>query len=206
MDESGKGDIFGPLTTACVATSDKVAKDWVGRGLKESKLLKDPKKVFYWEQIIKESKGCFFTVRGYPMEDYNKTYIEEAGSNMNTLLAMSHADCLNDIMEYVILEYALLDQFSVKNLTKEYLHDKEFDLRMQVRAESDPIVAAASILARAEYLRSMDALSSLAGFTLSRGASKKTKEQLHEVVSRFGVSALVRFTKTHFRPVSELLS
>jgi ribonuclease HIII len=70
---------------------------------------------------------------------------------------------------------------------------------MQPKAESDPVVAAASIVARAEYVRRMKDLSQLANMPLKKGASMAVTEQAIELKNRIGVDAMKDFVKLHFK-------
>ena len=57
----------------------------------------------------------------------------------------------------------------------------KFKLISRTKAESDPVVAAASIVARATYIREMNALSIQAEIELSKGASKEVLEQATQI-------------------------
>ena len=81
-----------------------------------------------------------------------------------------------------------------------------FDLRMRTKAEEDPVVAAASVVARAEFVRQMNALSREFGDKLQKGAGPLVKKQAHLIIERFGVQALTRFAKLHFRTAYEVVS
>ena len=64
---------------------------------------------------------------------------------------------------------------------------------------------AASIVARAEYVRQMAELSQAAGETLLRGASREVRAQAVRLVERLGPWVLPRFAKTHFRTAGQVL-
>ena len=117
---------------------------------------------------------------------------------MNILLGWMHSCSLQNALRERPATWGMLDQFSKRPIVQGFLKDKAFDLRMQTKAESDPVVAAASILARAEYNRQMDALSQKAGITLQKGAGKQTVIQAHQLAKTFGMGHLDEFLKTHF--------
>ena len=83
---------------------------------------------------------------------------------------------------------------------------KDFELRMRTKAEEDPVVAAASVVARAEYVRQMHSLSKAYGDKLQKGAGPLVKEQANEIIRKFGVRALGDFAKLHFRTAYEVVS
>jgi len=105
--------------------------------------------------------------------------------------------------------WGLLDQFSEQPLVQRELKKKNvtgFELRMRTKAEEDPVVAAASVCARAEYVRQMVKLSRRFGAKLQKGAGPKVKEQAAEILARFGARALGEFGKLHFRTAYEVVS
>lgn len=82
----------------------------------------------------------------------------------------------------------------------------DFDLQMRTKAEEDPVVAAASVVARAEYVRQIHALSQQFGAPLQKGAGPLVKVQAHQIIERFGARALGNFAKLHFRTSYEVVS
>ena len=99
----------------------------------------------------------------------------------------------------------MLDQFSKAPLVQNYFKDSDFDLRMQTKAEEDPVVAAASIVARAEYVRQMNKLSEKAGEELRKGASGEVKAQAKRLIEKFGGEELGDYAKLHFKTAYEAL-
>jgi ribonuclease HIII len=102
-----------------------------------------------------------------------------------------------------------LDQFTEQPLVQRELERKEvknFELRMRTKAEEDPVVAAASIVARAEYVRQMQMLSKRFGGPLQKGAGPLVKKQAAEILVKFGPAALGDFAKLHFRTAYEVVS
>jgi ribonuclease HIII len=77
---------------------------------------------------------------------------------------------------------------------------------MRTKAEEDPVVAAASVVARAEFVRQMHTLSKKFGAKLQKGAGPLVKEQAHEIINKFGARALGDFAKLHFRTAYEVVS
>jgi ribonuclease HIII len=196
MDESGKGDLFGPLVTACVVAGGDVVHQWMRDGIRDSKNVSSDGMIFSLESKILES-DCAVDVMYVSMEKYNELYVK-FGKNMNNLLGWMHSRSLQNALEKRYVPWGMLDQFSKRPIVQTFLKDKSFDLRMQTKAESDPVVAAASILARAEYNRQMNALSKKAGFKISKGAGKLTVEQANEIADKFGSDSLKSFLKMHF--------
>jgi ribonuclease HIII len=82
----------------------------------------------------------------------------------------------------------------------------DFTLAMRTKAEEDPVVAAASVVARAEFVRQVHALSRQFGGQLQKGAGSLAKEQAAQIVARFGAPALRNFAKLHFRTAYEVVA
>ena len=79
----------------------------------------------------------------------------------------------------------------------------EIHLEQRTKAESDIAVAAASILARAEFVRSLSRLSMQAGVELMKGAGAGVKKQAIEIYAKQGREGLAKLSKTHFRTFAE---
>jgi ribonuclease HIII len=201
MDESGKGDLFGPLVTACVIAGGDSVRQWLKDGVRDSKSVANDRMIFALEAKILRS-DCATDVMCLSMAKYNELYAK-FGKNMNNVLGWMHACSLKNALRKRHVPWGMLDQFSKRPIVQNFLKGKsfgeiDFDLRMRTKAEEDPVVAAASILARAEYNRQMDALSKNAGFRIGKGAGPLTVEQANEIERKFGHDSLKHFLKTHF--------
>jgi len=206
LDESGKGDFFGPVTTACVIADRPAIEAWIKAGVKDSKKIVDAQ-IMKLDAIIRNTRGAAVEVFTWRMEKYNEL-MRKKGANLNRLLGWQHATGLVRALEQKRVPWGLLDQFSEKPLAQAELKKKgvtDFDLRMRTKAEEDPVVAAASVCARAEFVRAMRTLSDEAGFPLQKGASALVKKQAHDIIAKFGVAALSRFVKLHFRTAYEVV-
>ena len=120
-------------------------------------------------------------------------------------LAWLHAKALEKALDKKFVPWGMLDQFSKQPLVQKQLKRKDFDLRMETKAGSDPVVAAASVIARAEYLRQLRKLSTGFGEELLKGAGAATKAQGQKLVEKLGPDRLGEFAKLHFRTSYEIL-
>lgn len=204
LDESGKGDLFGPLVSACVIADRDMILTWVKAGLQDSKRITSDSAIFKLEKIIRNTKGAVIKTTFVKMEKYNELY-NKFGANMNKLLAWMHAKSLEAALAQRRVSWAMLDQFSKQPLVQEYFKNDDIDLRMETKAEKDPVVAAASVIARAEFVRQLQKLSEEAGETLGKGASALVKSQGKILVEKFGKDALNHYAKLHFRTSMEIL-
>jgi ribonuclease HIII len=120
-----------------------------------------------------------------------------------------HASALNEALAQKRVPWGLLDQFTEQPLVQRELAKKgvkDFELKMRTKAEEDPVVAAASVVARAEFQRQMGMLSKKFGERLQKGAGPLVKEQGARIIEKFGARALGEFAKLHFRTAYEVVS
>ncbi len=201
VDESGKGDFFGPLVIAGVLTDEKNAKYFTELGMKDSKKLSD-KKILYFAQEIK--KNAPHSVIAISNGRYNELYSNI--KNLNKLLAWGHARAIENILEKNTCEYALSDKFGDESLIKNALmkNGRSIKLEQMVRAESDIAVAAASILARATFVQKMETMENSYGIKFPKGCSGLVKTAAAEFISKYGKDRLKEVCKTHFKTYNEV--
>ncbi|MGB0409720.1 MAG: ribonuclease HIII [Opitutales bacterium] len=201
-DESGKGDLFGPLVTACVIADGDMVRKWLELGVADSKKLTDGS-ILKLEKEIRKTEGVVIKTAFARMPKYNDLY-HKFDKNLNKLLAWYHSKSLIGALDERPAPWGLLDQFTKEKLVDAYVKDrKDFKLISRTKAESDPVVAAASIVARAVYVREMKRLSDEAGETLVKGASGKVLAQAKKIVEAKGAEALRAFAKMHFKTAYE---
>lgn len=203
LDESGKGDLFGPLIICCVIADGDMVREWLKNDIKDSKRMTDAS-IINLEKIIRKTRGVVIQTAYCGMDKYNQL-MSKPHANLNRLMAWFHARALEDALKKKSVKWGLLDQFSKEPLVQKMIKDESFDLQMQTKAESDPVVAAASICARAEFIRQMSTLSKKAGEPLKKGASKETKKQAERIVEKSGPDSLREFAKLHFKTAREVL-
>ena len=122
------------------------------------------------------------------MPKYNELMLRP-GANLNRLLAWQHATALDQALNEKWVPWGLLDQFSEAAADPARTGEEggeELRTEDAPRAEEDPVVAAASVVARAEYVRVMKQLSQRFGGPLQKGASAKVKEQAAQIIEKFG--------------------
>lgn len=204
VDESGKGDFFGPLVSACVIADGDMVRTWQEKGLRESKRVSSDAAILKMEKLIRQTDGVIITTTWAGMRKYNELY-RKFGSNVNKLLGWMHATSVKEALAKRPVPWGMLDQFSKTPYTQRQLKDVgDFELKMMPRAEADPVVAAASIVARAEYVRQMAKLAEKAGMPLGKGASAAVKKQGIALVEKLGPEALGDYAKLHFRTAYEV--
>ena len=101
---------------------------------------------------------------------------------------------------------AVADQFGDESYLRQALmtRGRQVELIQAVRAEADPAVAAASILARAAFLRAMEGLSKKVGITLPRGATHVIPTG-RKVYAQGGLDLLRQVAKLHFKTTEQVV-
>ena len=72
VDESGKGDFFGPLCVAGVYVNEDVVKAWQDKGIRDSKNISSDKRMAELADVIRKTPGCVSTVVPIGNEAYNR--------------------------------------------------------------------------------------------------------------------------------------
>jgi len=205
IDESGKGDFFGPLVIAGCYTDREIARSFVQAGIQDSKRITSDKAIRDFAQVIRETPGVATKVIVLVPERYNAMYADF--DNLNRLLAWGHAAVIGDLQQMQPdCPRALSDQFANPKLIKTALSTRNVDIQLDARtkAESDLAVAAASILAREAFIGWMDRAGREFGVKIPRGASDpRVKEVAKQLIAADGPEVLLRVAKTHFKTAHE---
>ena len=205
VDESGKGDFFGPLCIAGVYADEVTGPKLRAIGCCDSKLIKSSKKIMELSAGIREIAGNGWTAVVIGPESYNRLYAKFG--NLNRLLAWGHARVIENLLEKVpACPRMLSDKFADERLIRRALltRGREIRLDQRTKAESDVAVAAASILSREQFQRGMAKLEAEFGIELPRGAGPQVKAAGRSLMERFGASVFERCAKTHFKTWNEL--
>jgi ribonuclease HIII len=205
IDESGKGDFFGPLVIAGVYVDPAIARALIEAGVQDSKRITSDGKIRALAQIIRTLPGAVHSVVSIGPERYNA--LQQKMGNVNNLLGWGHARIIENLLEVRPgCSRALSDQFANPRIIKRFLLEKGRAIRLDQRtkAESDPAVAAASILARERFIDWLEGAGRREGCVLPRGASAQVKAVARTLVQTHGAAILGRLAKTHFKTAREV--
>ncbi len=170
MDESGKGDYFGPLVVASVFVGKEQFPILKKIGVMDSKKITD-QKIHPLSSKIKEN--CFFEHIVLMPLKYNELY--DKFNNLNALMSWAHATCLKNLHKRKPVENILLDKFGPAWRVEEHIKRMGLDVKLtqKTKAESDMAVAAASIVARSLFLEKLNELSKQFDIKLPKGGGIK---------------------------------
>ncbi len=201
-DESGKGDFFGSLVVAATVVDSTTAAKLAAAGVKDCKLLTD-KRILELEDVIKATVVDYSVLELKPAV-YNLRYeqVVAQGGKLNQLLGYGHVAALSQVLaRQRDCHSALIDQFtqSTVNLRELTARFPGCTVRQQPKAESNLAVAAASVLARARFLRTLDELAQQAGVAaLPKGGGAQTTAYARALAEKYGRETLRGYVKLHF--------
>jgi ribonuclease HIII len=203
IDESGKGDYFGSLVIAGVYVPRAQEEHLKMLGVRDSKTLSDAKATTLAVQIRSQ---CSYSIVAIGPERYNA--LHSSMKNLNRMLAWGHARAIENLLEKVDCHRVVADQFGDERFLNNALMAKgrKVTLIQKPRAEEEVAVAAASILARAEFLRRLHELGTRYGVAFPKGASDAVIQAAKQLVQKHGAETLGQVAKLHFRTTQSVLS
>lgn len=205
IDESGKGDFFGPLVVAGVYVDKGIARQLINIGVMDSKRIGSDNRIRALAEEIRRTPGLIYNVVLIGPQKYNSLY--EKFANLNDLLAWGHARVIENLLEAKPdCKRSLSDKFANENVIKRALlkQGRLIQIDQRTKAESDIAVAAASILAREKFVQWFDRANKQFGIVLPKGVSAAVKTAAQALVAKHGFDALQSAAKTHFRTAAEI--
>ncbi|HZV11884.1 MAG TPA: ribonuclease HIII [Candidatus Kapabacteria bacterium] len=208
-DECGKGDYFGPLVTAAVLVDEETAAQLTALHVRDSKTISDSQIENLAAHIRVICDGKYSIVTTMPPK-YNEL-MEGKSFNHNSarLLGWQHAKAIENIVkDHHQVRYVLIDKFGDEKLVRNSLSDISNRLTFVFRhkAEQNIAVAAASILARQEFIRRLAQLEKETGMELPKGASDIVDKAAKKLVALKCENALRQVAKVHFKTTKKVLS
>lgn len=205
IDESGKGDFFGPLCIAGVYVNAQVLEAWKEAGIRDSKAISSDAQIARLAEVIRNTPGCVHTVVPIGPEAYNRMH--GMNKSVNRVLAWGHAR----VIENLLGQRHRMNPPPVRAISDQFASDKstiekallsmgrEIELVQRHKAESDLAVAAASILARDEFVHRLKKLEQTFETPLPKGASAAVETAGRAFVAKHGADTLPKVAKMHFR-------
>ncbi len=207
IDESGKGDFFGPLVIASAYVDENLVEKLREMGVRDSKKISSDNVAINLARDIRKLLGDRCSMVTIGPRAYNRMYTKIR--NVNKMLAWGHARAIENLLEKVPdCPRALSDKFGPTHQIERALMDKgkKIQLDQRTKAESDPAVAAASILARAGFICAMRKMGKEYGFEVPKGASDKVRREAEKLVAQKGPGILLETAKCHFQTTDKVLA
>ena len=205
IDESGKGDFFGPLVVAGVYVDRGIARKFIEAGIQDSKRIGSDARIRVLAQAIRRTQGALTETVVIGPERYNELY--EKFGNLNSLLGWGHARVIENLLARKPgCPRALSDKFADARVIERSLlqRGRAIQLEQRTKAESDPAVAGASIIAREAFIDWLERRGKGFGMRLARGVSASVKEAARALVEKEGPEVLRKVAKVHFRTAHEI--
>lgn len=201
-DESGKGDVFGPLVgAACLIHAEEEAQ-LQALGVCDSKLLTDTQ-IAGLARAIRQLLGERCVVRTLLPEEYNRLYSQYQAQkqNLNHLLGNLHSGNIQCLLSKYECPCIIVDKFGKDEYVLRGLGEtaKTHQIIQVPKGERDTAVAAASILARQGFVEAMTQLSKAYGMTFPKGAFAGIQTALRQFRKQYGDAELNRVGKLNFK-------
>jgi ribonuclease HIII len=205
IDESGKGDFFGPLVIAGVYVDRAVTRRFIDARIQDSKRIGSDARIRALAKEIRQTARAGVDLVAIGPARYNELYMKFG--NLNSLLGWGHARVIENLLERVPdCPLSLSDKFADARVIENALlrHGRKIEIEQRPRAESDVAVAAASIIAREAFIDWLERKGKELGVKLGRGVSAEIKEAARAIVEKHGPEMLKQIAKVHFRTAHEI--
>jgi len=206
IDESGKGDFFGPLVIAGAYTNRETTRALMDAGIMDSKRITSAAKISTLASEIRGIIGNAYNVICISPRRYNELY--DGFKNLNKMLAWGHSKVIGNLLEIVPdCPRSLSDQFAKEYVLKSAMKQaglESIQLDQRTKGESDIAVAAASILAREKFVSWMNEASERGEVKLALGAGPQVKKAAKVLLDKHGREMLPQVAKMHFKTANEI--
>jgi ribonuclease HIII len=196
-DEAGKGDYFGSLVVAAVRVDSAQRQEIQAAGAIDSKRLSDDRV----RRLAPALEGRYdHALEVLDPSAYNAEY-GRFGS-LNPLLAELHARAIKRLAKPG--DVVLVDRFGDERLVARRLEGLDLELHQSPRAEREPAVAAASVIARGAFLAGLRSLTEEYAVDLPKGAGILVDEAARRFIQIHGFQAIGKVAKIHFKNTERL--
>lgn len=201
-DESGKGDVFGPLITTAFYVDEKAKVKLASFGVRDSKDLSAVQIAQIAKKIRTEFPNNFETIPLYP-EKYNELY--DKFNNLNALLTWTHSKAISNMLDKFECNNVIVDKFSNRPINISSSRSKnKIDILQIPKAESYIGVAAASIIARDTFTRWFTKMK-YDLFDFPKGASNNVEETVKFFIKKYSIEEIKKVSKIHFKTVQKYI-
>lgn len=207
-DEVGTGDYFGPVVVcSCYVRNDQI-EELKHLGVKDSKLLMDDVII---DLALKLKNIVQYSILVLSPERFNALHKPEE-NNLNFIKACLHNNAIIRLKEKIAPiepESVLIDEFTPVEKYYHYLRNVqrvEPNVVLIPKGERVHVaIAAASILARAAFLKTMHEMSREIKVDLLKGAGHAVDKQAIGLVKSYGLSILDKIAKKKFSNTERII-
>ena len=199
-DEVGTGDYFGPVVVCATYVSKENIQKLRLMGVKDSKMLTDSQII---PLSLKIAEFIPYSIIYLDAEKLN--LLSKKEYNLNFVKAYLHNKSIYSILKKhpeVNYDAILIDEFTPREKYLEYLKNTQNvveNITTIKRGEQAHIaIAAASILARAAFLKEMQKLSKTYDMPILKGAGREVDRNAISFVKSFGWKELFKIAKIKF--------
>lgn len=199
-DEVGTGDYFGPVVVCATYVSNENIEKLRLMGVKDSKMLTDSQII---PLSLKIAQFIPYSIIYLDAEKLN--LLSKKEYNLNFVKAYLHNKSIYSILKKhpeVKYDAILIDEFTPREKYLDYLKNTQNvieNITTIKRGEQAHIaIAAASILARAAFLKEIQKLSKTYDMPILKGAGKEVDRNAISFVKSFGWKELFKIAKIKF--------
>ena len=196
LGEAGKEDYFGPLVISAIHVDVWAEAQFSMLGIHDNTPLSDELLLAKAEEI---KAICPYTLVAIGPRRYNEAFAKV--QRQDSVWAWGNVRAIEAMLEKTTCNMVVARQFGDKAIIETALGKKERRIALEQSADPqvDSAVAAASIVAEAEYVRYMDQVAQRVGQQLPRGAVDQAIIAVgREIVAKGGKEALGEVAKLHF--------
>lgn len=202
-DESGKGDVFGPLVVSGVLLDKEDIPKVIDLGIKDSKKLSDKLILEIKNEI---EKTFFYEVVLISPKKYNELYMKM--KNVNRILAWAHARTIENILSKKEAKLIIIDKFTSEEFIKSFMFKEAKTRNFIIESQGEKYFASAlsSIIARGYYLEYMKKMEREYKMEFPKGAGENTNKVISEFIKKYTHLRLPEVGKMHFKNIKKQIS
>lgn len=208
-DETGKGEFYGPLVTAACFLDKNQEQEIIKLGIRDSKKVADEKVKKLAKELEQIAKSSIVIM---PTNIFNS--LMEKEKNIAIVLSIAHSRSIAKLTDElssrkISFKDVVVDKYSKKegrleNVMKQLVpRFGELEITQEEHGEAYPAVAAASILARANFLYQVEQIEETYGVKLPHGYSQAVQFG-REFQKKFGRDELNKIAKLSFKTGAEI--
>lgn len=200
-DESGKGDLFGPLVIAGVLIEKKDIPELIDIGIKDSKKISNIglNKL----KTIIERKFMHSVILITPRK-YNELHSKL--KSVNKILGWAHARAIENLLKEKNANLIIIDMFANPEFIRSYMFHKarEKEFIIEKGAEKHLSSALASVIARIHYIDYIKKMEHKYQMRFPKGAGDIVNKAAIEFINKYGKELLPHVAKMHFKNIKNL--